>query len=102
MDWLRSKVSGKRNRLKEDGFNLDITYITDRILAMSFPASGLEKVYRNDINKVANFLEERHSQNYRIYNLSNRSYNATKFKAEVKSYDWEDHHSPPILMLFSI
>jgi len=38
MDWIRSKVSGKRNRYKEEGYNLDITYITDNVLAMSFPA----------------------------------------------------------------
>jgi phosphatidylinositol-3,4,5-trisphosphate 3-phosphatase and dual-specificity protein phosphatase PTEN len=43
MNWLRCKVSGKRNRFKSDNYNLDITYITDRVLAMSFPASGIEK-----------------------------------------------------------
>lgn len=26
----------------------------------------------------------------------------SKFKGEVVSYDWEDHHSPPLLMLFKI
>ena len=28
MDWLRCKVSGKRNRYKDEDYNLDITYIT--------------------------------------------------------------------------
>jgi phosphatidylinositol-3,4,5-trisphosphate 3-phosphatase/dual-specificity protein phosphatase PTEN len=75
MDWLRKKVSGKRNRFKDENFNLDITYITDNIIAMSFPASGMESTYRNKIGKVAEFLESRHKDHYRIANLSNRKYN---------------------------
>lgn len=102
MDWLRSKVSGHRNRFKDDEYNLDITYITDRILAMSFPASGFEQWYRNNISRVSNFLEDRHPGSYKVYNLSNRLYNTSKFKGEVVSYEWEDHHSPPLLMLFKI
>ena len=52
MDWLRKIVSGKRNRFRDDTYNLDVTYITPRILAMSFPASGLEIMYRNNMNDV--------------------------------------------------
>ena len=54
MDWLRKIVSGNRRRFEDTHYNLDITYITDRVLGMSFPASGLEKMYRNDINHVSN------------------------------------------------
>lgn len=75
MDWLRCKVSGKKVRYKDDSYNLDITYITDRIMAMSFPASGLESCYRNKIGDVAKFLKEHHGTNYRVINLSNRKYN---------------------------
>ena len=102
MDWLRSKVSGKRNRFKDDEYNLDITYITDRVMAMSFPASGFEQWYRNNINSVSRFLDRKHAGCYKIYNLSNREYNYQKFKGEVISYNWEDHHAPPLKMLFEI
>jgi phosphatidylinositol-3,4,5-trisphosphate 3-phosphatase/dual-specificity protein phosphatase PTEN len=78
MNWLRKKVSGKRNRFKDCNYDLDITYITGRILAMSFPASGMEICYRNKISKVANFLDERHEGHYKIFNLSNRTYNEEK------------------------
>jgi hypothetical protein len=52
MDWLRKIVSGKRNRFTDDNYNLDITYITKRVIAMSFPASGLETMYRNSMQDV--------------------------------------------------
>lgn len=53
MDYLRTIVSGHKKRFIQDGFNLDLTYITDRIVAMAFPAEGFESLYRNPINKVA-------------------------------------------------
>jgi phosphatidylinositol-3,4,5-trisphosphate 3-phosphatase/dual-specificity protein phosphatase PTEN len=42
MDWLRKIVSGNRRRFNDKKYDLDITYITKRVLAMSFPASGIE------------------------------------------------------------
>lgn len=102
MNWLRCKVSGKRNRYKDEHYNLDITYITERILAMSFPASGFEKWYRNHINKVASFLDNKHGGKYRIFNLANRDYNTDRFHHRVSSYKWEDHHPPTVYLLFKI
>jgi len=102
MDWIRSKVSGKRNRYKDNKFNLDITYITDSILAMSFPASGVESWYRNKIKNVAKFLDQKHPGHYKIINLSNRKYDFGKFKGKVDSYPWEDHHSPELDIIFEM
>lgn len=50
MNYLREKVSGKKNRLKEGNFNLDLTYITQRLIAMSIPGEGFEGIYRNPID----------------------------------------------------
>ena len=58
---VKHKVSGKRRRFTHDGFDLDLTYITDRVIAMSFPAhSAWEKMYRNNINDVARFFDMKH------------------------------------------
>jgi phosphatidylinositol-3,4,5-trisphosphate 3-phosphatase/dual-specificity protein phosphatase PTEN len=57
MDWLKKKVSGPKNRFQEQGYNLDLTYVCPRIIAMSFPAQGfLEKMYRNSIEDVIKFF----------------------------------------------
>ena len=74
MNFLRSLVSGPRNRLKIDGVDLDLTYIDDekRLIAMSFPASGIEIFIRNDINDVAKYLDSEFNENYMVYNLSER------------------------------
>ena len=101
MPSIRKIVSGKRNRLIADGFDLDLTYITDRIIAMSFPAHKFaEKIYRNDIKEVAQFLDLHHFGKYYIYNMSNRDIDNAKFHDRVLRYEWEDHHSPSLLTLF--
>ena len=52
MYFLRELVSGKKIRIREGGYNLDLTYITPRVIAMAYPASGLDKIYRNSIDEV--------------------------------------------------
>jgi len=65
--------------LKEEGYNLDITYITERVIAMSYPATGFEVMYRNKLSDVSKYLDTKHEDHYRVYNLSNRPYNDSKF-----------------------
>ena len=50
---LRNAVSGTRRRMKEDGYNIDLTYILqDRLIVMSYPADGGETLYRNNWKDV--------------------------------------------------
>lgn len=53
---LRKIVAGPKNRTVYQDYDLDFTYITDTVVAMAYPASGLEKTYRNSISDVAKYL----------------------------------------------
>ena len=79
MNTLRQLVSGNRRRFKDKEYNLDLTYITPQIIAMSFPASGFEKYARNPIKEVAKFMKEHHGKHLWIINTSERKYDKSKF-----------------------
>ena len=53
MDSIRKLVSGNRRRFTEDNVNLDLSYITPQIIAMSYPSQGVESWYRNPIERVS-------------------------------------------------
>lgn len=46
---MRLTVGGNKRRYQKDGYDLDLCYITKRMIAMSFPSSGLDGLYRNRI-----------------------------------------------------
>jgi len=59
MDFLRELVSQKKIRLKNKAFNLDLTYITPRIIAMAKPSTNfIEGLYRNQTSDVNLILEK--------------------------------------------
>ncbi|XP_028408959.1 tensin-3-like isoform X2 [Dendronephthya gigantea] len=99
---LKYKVSRGRSRHVDHEFDLDLTYITDRIIAMSFPATGLETTYRNDLKDVAKLLKKKHQENYLVFNLSQRSYDISKLNHQVLDFGWPDHLAPPLGRLLSI
>jgi len=69
MNWIRKKVSTNKTRLVADGYNLDLTYITNRIIACGFPADGYESMFRNRRIDIVNFFGEHHGDMVKIYNL---------------------------------
>eukprot|EP01041_Mallomonas_annulata_P005660 gene5660-11421_t len=97
---IRTLVSKKKKRFKEDGFNLDLTYICPhRIIAMGFPSSGQEGIYRNNAIDVKEFLSSKHASNYKVFNLcSERSYSPDLFDGRVSCYPFDDHNPPPMRM----
>ncbi|KAL0477840.1 phosphatidylinositol-3,4,5-tris phosphate 3-phosphatase Pten, partial [Acrasis kona] len=96
---LRTLVSKKKNRFKEDGFDLDLTYISDRIIAMGYPSVGAEQFYRNPLSEVRRFFDKYHRDNYMIYNLCSepeRTYDPYAFEGNVLRFPFDDHNPPPL------
>ena len=98
---VKALVSKKKNRFCFDGFDLDLTYITSRIIAMGMPSSNIEGLYRNPMEEVQKFLNTRHPMHYKVYNLcEERSYPKNSFyKQEI--YPFEDHEAPPLNLMRS-
>jgi len=98
---LKKMVSKKKRRFEADGFNLDLSYVTERVIAMGFPSSELvESVYRNSLEDVRRFLERRHRDHYKVYNLcSERSYDVARFHGRVAVYPFDDHSPPEFALL---
>ncbi|KAK7307653.1 hypothetical protein VNO77_40899 [Canavalia gladiata] len=106
----RHMVSQNKRRYQEDGFDLDMTYITENIIAMGFPggdfSSGIfgyiEGFYRNHMEEVIKFFETHHKGKYKVYNLcSERLYDGSLFQGKVASFPFSDHNCPPIQLIAS-
>lgn len=65
---LQKAVSMNKRRFvdTDNGFNLDLTYVCDRLIVMAIPCVD-SAMYRNDIREVARFFATRH---YGIFKLA--------------------------------
>ncbi|XP_040038907.2 putative tyrosine-protein phosphatase TPTE isoform X1 [Gasterosteus aculeatus] len=93
----RRMISENKRRYQKDGFDLDLTYVTDRVIAMSFPSSGKQSFYRNPIKEVARFLDTKHEGHYKVYNLcSEKGYDPQFFHYRVERVFIDDHNVPSL------
>lgn len=94
---VRQLISQNKRRYQQDGFDLDLTYVTNRVIATSFPSSGVWSLYRNPIEKVAAFLDTKHRDRYKLYNLcSERTYETHHFHDRVERVMIDDHNVPSL------
>eukprot|EP00736_Rhodelphis_marinus_P002240 Rmarinus@m.6364 len=97
---IRTLVSGRNKRYQDDGFDLDLTYITKRIIAMGFPSSGMEGAYRNPLPEVVEFLKQKHKEKWYVFNMcSERKYPDEKMENRITRYPFDDHNPPALGMI---
>ena len=95
-------VSKKKRRVRTPYFDLDMAYITERIIGMGFPATGCETLYRNSLTDLRAFLDRYHGE-YKIYNLcieTGRIYQKNLwFDRKVGLFPFNDHAPCPIKLI---
>jgi len=96
---VKSLVSQDKTRFNYDGFDLDLTYITTKIIAMGFPSTSIEGIYRNNMEDVKNFFAKRHPDHYKVYNLcDDKKYSKDCFYRQGY-YPFQDHEAPPLNLI---
>lgn len=50
----------------EESYELDLIYITERIISVSFPGSVEEQSYAANLREVASMLRSKHGNNYLV------------------------------------
>ena len=88
---------------------IDLTYVTDRFVAMGFPASrnaapgsASARASANPIGAVAAHLESYHEGHYMVLNVSEEKYDYGHFGDNVLEFKFPGHPAPPLGMLFKI
>ena len=100
---LKRLVSKKKRRFQDSQFDLDMSYITDKVIAMGYPSTGMETLYRNDLQDVIKFFKVKHNDEVKVYNLcleKDRIYNKNVFPNEkVGLFPANDHNPSPIKLI---
>nr|XP_046247284.1 putative tyrosine-protein phosphatase auxilin isoform X2 [Scatophagus argus] len=80
---------------------LDIAYITSRIIVMTYPAESVQIGYQNHVEDIRSFLDSRHADHYTVFNLSQRNYRGAKFSNRLSAFYAIFMHLFLCFMLFS-
>jgi len=93
----RTLVSGKKRRFIEDGYNLDLVYVTPKLIGMGLPSQGMEAMYRNPYSQTLAFLDHKHSDKYLVFSLcAEQPFDGTLFHGHWQQYGFDDHTPPPL------
>ncbi|XP_065108354.1 tensin-1 isoform X2 [Paramisgurnus dabryanus] len=86
----------------DENYEVDLVYITERIISVTFPSSAEEQSYSANIKEVASMLRSKHGDNYLLFNLSEKRYDISKLNPKVLDFGWPDHHAPALDKICSI
>ncbi|XP_062435294.1 tensin-1 isoform X10 [Rhea pennata] len=86
----------------ESSCELDLVYITERIIAVSYPSTAEEHNFRSNLREVAHMLKSKHGDSYVLFNLSERRHDINKLHPKVLDFGWPDLHTPALEKICSI
>jgi hypothetical protein len=63
---FKIKISKKKCRYRDHFYDLDLAYITKRIIVMGYPATGLDRIGRNSSSDIISFLSRYHKDHAKV------------------------------------
>uniref|UniRef100_A0AAY4B9X9 Tensin 1 n=1 Tax=Denticeps clupeoides TaxID=299321 RepID=A0AAY4B9X9_9TELE len=79
-----------------DDSEVDLVYITERIISLSFTGCSDDHSYTSHLKDVVSMLRNKHGEHYLLLNLSERRNDLTKLNPKVLDFGWSDHHAPAL------
>ncbi|XP_069472917.1 tensin-1 isoform X3 [Ambystoma mexicanum] len=88
--------------IMEDNCELDLIYVTERIISVMFCSGTDEEAFSSNLKEVAQMLNSKHGDNYLLFNLSERRHDISKLHSKVLDFGWPDFHAPALEKVCSI
>uniref|UniRef100_A0A8V5FNM4 Uncharacterized protein n=1 Tax=Melopsittacus undulatus TaxID=13146 RepID=A0A8V5FNM4_MELUD len=88
----------------ESSCELDLVYITERIIAVSYPSTAEEQSFCSNLREVAHMLKSKHGDNYVLWRGAESIVDVTPVcsPAQVLDFGWPDLHTPALEKICSI
>ena len=99
---LRYCVAGPKKQYFTGTSTLDMAYITPNLIVCSMPTSSYIKGwYRMWLADLLEFLDEKHRDNWRIWNLQSEAtgYGDEEVFGRIEHFPFPDHNPPPFELL---
>ncbi|KAL1496975.1 hypothetical protein ABEB36_008015 [Hypothenemus hampei] len=81
---------------------MDLSYVTERIISMWFPATVTSHSYRQGQRQAAHMFTNKHADNYMVFNLSEPRRALRNEHKHVKEVGWPSNLAPPLERLCSV
>lgn len=70
----------------EESYEVDLVYITERIISLCFPAGAEERSYTTNLKEVATMLRSKHGEHYLVSDTSSGAQTQGCQKCQRKSW----------------
>ncbi|MEQ2276907.1 hypothetical protein XENORESO_014380, partial [Xenotaenia resolanae] len=86
----------------EELHQIDLTYITERIISIICSSACPEDLYLQNLKKIIPMLESKHGHNYMLITLSQKHDVLTKMTHKVFNTGWLDLLAPSLDQIFNV
>uniref|UniRef100_A0A3Q2Y5N6 Tensin 2b n=1 Tax=Hippocampus comes TaxID=109280 RepID=A0A3Q2Y5N6_HIPCM len=83
-------------QVMERHYDIDLTYITERIISVFFMPELEEQRYHTELQEMATMLKSKHQDKFLLLNLSEKRHDITRLIPKVQDFGWPDLHAPPL------